>query len=109
MFIRTKTVRGQTYHYLVESQRGNGIPKQRVILYLGHYKSIDEAVEKLPKATTRLKRMRGRMQRSLLPVDVDSVYNRKLKSQIASYDKTIQEQKEKLELLRALQVVPNEE
>ncbi len=109
MFIRSKEVRGRTYHYLVESQRVNGVPRQRVIAYLGHYKTVEEAVVKLPKAITQLKRGRGRMQRFLPSGDVDRAFNRKLKSRIASYDKTIQEQTEKLALLKTLQVVPNEE
>ena len=105
MFIRTKEVRGQTYHYLVESQRVNGVPKQRVIAYLGHYKTVDEAVVGLPRAITRLKRLRGRITQ----FPGDGAFNWKLKRRIASYDKTIQEQTEKLKLLRTLQVVPNKE
>ena len=111
MFVRTKVIRGQTYHYLVESQRVNGLPRQKVVSYLGHYQSVDEAVERLPKDITRLKRMRGRMQRSLPLLIGDDPHSRKLQSQIASqiasYEETILARSAQLELLKSFQVVPN--
>jgi hypothetical protein len=43
MFIRKKTVKGQTYHYLVESVRVKDRVRQRVLAYLGAFDNVEDA------------------------------------------------------------------
>jgi len=45
-FIRSKKIKGQTYHYIVENQLVNGKVRQKVLLYLG---KADSLLEKLKK------------------------------------------------------------
>lgn len=59
-FIRTKLIKGIGYHYLVESFREEGKPRQRVLLYLGQhetvtaaYKHWQEQTQKAPNAESR--------------------------------------------------------
>ena len=42
-FIRTKTIKGIEYYYLVESCRVDGKPRQRVIAYLGQHETVKAA------------------------------------------------------------------
>jgi hypothetical protein len=42
-FIRTKTVKGIEYHYLVESYRDGDRVRQRVLAYLGQHSTVREA------------------------------------------------------------------
>lgn len=42
-FVRTKTIKGNTYYYLVEGVRDGAKVRQRVLLYLGRYASVQEA------------------------------------------------------------------
>ena len=42
-FVRTKLVKGISYHYLVESVRVDGKPRQRVIAYLGEHSTVKAA------------------------------------------------------------------
>ena len=39
-FVRKKTMKGQTYFYLVECLWEDGKPRQRVIAYLGRYATV---------------------------------------------------------------------
>jgi hypothetical protein len=43
MFIRKKTIRGQTYHYLVKSVRVKGKVQQKVLAYLGACDNVEDA------------------------------------------------------------------
>lgn len=43
-FIRTKTIKGIEYNYLVEATRVDGKPRQRVMAYLGRYKTVRGAL-----------------------------------------------------------------
>jgi hypothetical protein len=43
MFIRKKTIKGQTYYYLVESVRVKGCVQQRVLAYLGAFDNVEDA------------------------------------------------------------------
>ena len=59
-FIRTKTIKGIEYYYLVESVRVDGKPRQRVIAYLGEHSTVkaafrywQEQVSAGPDATAR--------------------------------------------------------
>lgn len=42
-FVRTKTIKGIDYHYLVEGVREAGKVRQRVVAYLGTHKSVKAA------------------------------------------------------------------
>jgi len=58
-FIRKKTINGKTYHYLVESRRVDGKPRQRVIAYLGEWDTVEDAYVMSTGTTRRvLKRYR---------------------------------------------------
>ena len=46
-YVRTKTIKGQTYYYLVESHREGDKVRQRVIKYLGKEKPSPEELERL--------------------------------------------------------------
>jgi len=48
-FIRTKTVKGRTYYYLVKSVRERGRVKQKTLQYLGSHKPSDEEVRRMVK------------------------------------------------------------
>ena len=43
-FIRTKTVKGIEYHFLVEGVREGDKVRQKVVGYLGHHKTVKAAV-----------------------------------------------------------------
>ena len=42
-FVRKKIVKGQTYHYLVESRWEDGSPRQKVLAYLGTHSTVKAA------------------------------------------------------------------
>lgn len=42
-FVRRKTIKGNTYFYLVEGVRDGTKVRQRVLLYLGHHATVKEA------------------------------------------------------------------
>jgi|HubBroStandDraft_5_1064220.scaffolds.fasta_scaffold433473_2 hypothetical protein len=42
-FIRKKTIKGETYHYLVKSVRVKGKPVQKVLAYLGKFDNVEDA------------------------------------------------------------------
>ena len=42
-FIRSKTIKGLLYNYLVESFREDGKPRQRVLVYLGEFHTVKAA------------------------------------------------------------------
>ena len=58
MFVRKKDHhgRGSAYHQLVESRRIDGQPRQKVIMHLGHYPTVDEAIRGWPREVGRLRR-----------------------------------------------------
>jgi hypothetical protein len=59
MFVRSKLVRGSTYHYLVENVRVKGKVRQRVLAYLGAFDSLEDAwVNASGKRRARLARFR---------------------------------------------------
>jgi hypothetical protein len=43
-FVRTKLVKGIRYHYLVEAYREDGKPRQRVVVYLGAFATVQAAL-----------------------------------------------------------------
>jgi hypothetical protein len=60
MFARVKTSRGEEYLQIVENYRDAGRVQQRLVLYVGHYESIDDALQRMPKELCYL---RGRFRR----------------------------------------------
>jgi hypothetical protein len=48
-YVRKKRVDDYTYYQLVEGYREAGKVKQRVLVHLGIYKTVDKALEKLPR------------------------------------------------------------
>ncbi len=62
MFARVKQSRGEEYLQIVENYRGeNGKVRQRLVFYVGHYKSIDHALQAMPRLVSSL---RGRATRA---------------------------------------------
>ncbi len=61
MFARVKTSRGGEYLQIVENYRENGKVRQRLVLYVGHYRSVDDALTLLPGEVSSL---RGRATRA---------------------------------------------
>ncbi len=55
-FVRKKRVKGRDYYQLVESRRVDGSPRQRVLVHLGRYATVDEALEGLPGEIERARR-----------------------------------------------------
>ena len=47
-YVRKNRVDGGVYYQLVEGYRQDGKVKQRVLAYLGTYKTVDKALEGLP-------------------------------------------------------------
>jgi hypothetical protein len=49
-FVRAKRQGSKTYYYLVRSERVGARVRQKVILYLGTYSSVEKALRGLPQA-----------------------------------------------------------
>jgi len=48
-YVRKKTTKtGKEFYQLVESRRVDGEPRQKVLVHLGKYPSVDAALERLP-------------------------------------------------------------
>ena len=57
MFVRKKKKgSGSAYYQLVESRRMDGKPRQKVILHLNNYPTVDDALKGWPKDASRLRR-----------------------------------------------------
>ena len=55
-FVRIKRIDGGEYYQLVESRRIEGKPRQKVLVHLGHYPTVDEALKAWPREVGRLRR-----------------------------------------------------
>ena len=55
-FVRRKRVGPYEYHQLVENQWIDGKPRQKVLLHLGRYTSVEAALEGWPKEIEGLRR-----------------------------------------------------
>jgi hypothetical protein len=55
-FVRRKRVGAYEYHQLVENRWIDGKPRQRVLLHLGRYASVEAALEGWPKEVEGLHR-----------------------------------------------------
>jgi len=59
MFARAKTSRGMEYLQIVENYRERGPGgrvRQRLVMYVGHYDSLDEALRFMPRELTQARR-----------------------------------------------------
>jgi hypothetical protein len=59
-FVRRKRVGPYEYHQLAESRLVDGSPRQRVLLHLGRYTSVEAALEGWPKEVEGLRRFADR-------------------------------------------------
>ncbi len=70
-FVRTKTIKGAEYHYLVEGVREDGKVRQKVVCYLGQHASVKAAYRfwsrEARKSDTGRKRFASQMLRQLKP------------------------------------------
>ncbi len=55
-FVRRKRVGGGEYYQLVESRRVDGKPRQKVLVHLGRYPTVDDALRRWPREIGRLRR-----------------------------------------------------
>jgi len=55
-YVRKKKVKGQEYYQLVESRRVDGKPRQRVLVHLGRYPTVDAALKGWTKEIRNLHR-----------------------------------------------------
>ena len=55
-FVRIKRVDGWEYYQLVESRRVDGKPRQKVLVHLGQYQTVDEALKRWPREVGRRRR-----------------------------------------------------
>ena len=55
-FVRIKRVDGGEYYQLVESHRVEGKPRQKVLVHLGNYPTVDEALKAWPREVGGLRR-----------------------------------------------------
>ncbi len=58
-FVRRKQVGPYEYYQLVESRWVEGKPRQRVLLHLGRYPTVEAALEGWPKEVEGLRRFAG--------------------------------------------------
>jgi hypothetical protein len=58
VFVRAKKVGGGTYYQLVENYRseGSNTPRQRVLLHLGRYDTVEAALKGWPREIRNLRR-----------------------------------------------------
>ena len=61
MFTRVKQSRNGEYLQVVQNYREDGKVRQRLVLYVGHYESIDHALQSMPRLVSSL---RGRATRA---------------------------------------------
>ncbi len=68
VFVRAKKVGDKIYYQLVESYRPHkgSSPRQRVLLHLGSYSTVEEALKKWPKD---LERLRDRTTACVINID----------------------------------------
>ncbi len=56
MFARVKESRNEEYLQIVENYRDAGRVRQRMVMYVGHYDSIDQALEVMPQKVATARR-----------------------------------------------------
>ena len=68
MFTRVQKSNGHYYLQIVENYRDGGRVRQRSVLYVGPYKSIDDALRQLPRVS---RYWRHRATQRSLPEDIE--------------------------------------
>src|SRR5215217_9229932 len=63
MFARVKKGRKAEYLQIVENYRDGGKVRQRLVLYVGRYESIDDALHRMPRDLRNWRRERTRITR----------------------------------------------
>ena len=63
MFARVKESRNGEYLQIVENYRDEGRVRQRMVLYVGHYESIDDALHRMPGDLRNWRARRTRITR----------------------------------------------
>ncbi len=63
MFTRVKESRGSEYLQIVESYRDGDRVRQRMVLYVGRYASLESALDFMPRDVGRLRRRAERSER----------------------------------------------
>lgn len=101
-YVRTKRVKGREYYQLVESRRVEGEPRQRVLVHLGHHRSVDEALEAWPREIRRLRRLATRQRKSAAELPEGSSARRGAKRRADRADRRVDKLKTNLEELRKL-------
>lgn len=113
MYVRKKKGSPYDYYQLVESRRVDGKPRQKVLLHLGDYSSVDDALKAWPRKIKRLRRD-AEKERGLVPEDYESergqrMYYRRALGVADSLERQADELEVKLGRLRELRasgVVP---
>ena len=103
--MRKKRSRGSEYYQLVESQRVEGEPRQRVLVHLGRHATVDDALHEWPKEIERLRHF-AREARRLGEFSRESgfpdAWARENTRQAESAEKRADELEQKLRKLREL-------
>jgi hypothetical protein len=76
LFTRVKESRQQEYLQIVENYREDGKVRQRVVLYVGHYTSIEDALENIPRDRRRLRSQATRKDNERLRREADTLDER---------------------------------
>jgi hypothetical protein len=67
VYVRKKRVKDRDYHQLVESYREDGKVRQRVLVHLGEYPTVDAALEGLPERIALSRRVLPRYPKRIQP------------------------------------------
>jgi hypothetical protein len=60
-YVRKKKVKGSEYYQLVEAHRVDGKPRQKVLVHLNKYTTVDDALQSWPKD---IRNLRSRAKRA---------------------------------------------
>ena len=66
-YVRKNRVGGREYYQLVESQRVDGKRRQKMLVHLGRYATVDEALENWPMLIELSRRALPRYPKKLQP------------------------------------------
>ena len=99
MFIRTKVVKGFTYHQVVRSQREGAKVRQVIVAHLGTSPTVGEALKAERKRLARRRRERG-----YWPATIDPAGHPESRlAKLARLDGRISESTARVELLTGVQ------
>lgn len=101
-YVRAKKVKGWEYYQLVESRRVDGKPRQKVLVHLGHYPSVDDTLDGWPKEIRRLRRQAARERRRAEDMLEGSRARRDAVRSADTAERRVEELKANLKKLREL-------